>query len=416
MSNPLVLPASALQLLAAAPHRLLFFVGATNVLLAMGWWTAWLLGARWQVLDLPQVAVPAGWMHSIVMQYQVLPSFMFGFLLTVFPRWMNLPALTQRHYLPVGLGLFGGQALTLIALFSGWPLLKFGVLFTLVGWAIGTVILGNLVCREDGRTWHAVSCLCALLVGLLGLVLYALFLYGYGPGLMQTAIKLGGISLLLPIFFTVCHRMIPFFASSAIEGYRPVRPMWALVVFWALAIIHTTLELLHAYAWMWLADLPMTVLMSWLLWQWWPGSAAKKSSLRSMPALLLVLFVGFAWLPAAFLLYTLQSVWFAMTGVFLLGRGPAHALFIGFFSSLLVAMVTRVTQGHSGRLLVLGGVAGFAFIVVQIVAILRVLAEAMPDPMAWQAFAAIGWMVAFTPWVVRSLWIYLTPRIDGKPG
>ena len=28
--------------LAAAPHRLMFFVGAGNVLLAMAWWAAWL--------------------------------------------------------------------------------------------------------------------------------------------------------------------------------------------------------------------------------------------------------------------------------------------------------------------------------------------------------------------------------------
>ena len=53
--------------------------------------------------------VPAGWLHAIVMQYQVLPAFMFGFLLTVFPRWMSLPPLTRAHYVPVGVGLLGGQ-------------------------------------------------------------------------------------------------------------------------------------------------------------------------------------------------------------------------------------------------------------------------------------------------------------------
>ena len=164
----LVLPASALRLLAAAPHRLLFFVGAANILLAMGWWTAWLLGVRWQLLEVPQSAVPAGWMHSIVMQYQVLPSFMFGFLLTVFPRWMNLPSLTRRHYVPVGVGLFGGQALTLAAMIGGLPLLRIGALFTITGWSIGTLILANLVRLEAGRTWHAVSCVFALSFGLLG--------------------------------------------------------------------------------------------------------------------------------------------------------------------------------------------------------------------------------------------------------
>ena len=84
-----------IRLLAAAPHRLMFFIGACNVLMAILWWTLWLLDARFQWLGLAQPARPAGWMHAIVMQYQVLPPFMFGFLLTVFPKWMNLPALTR---------------------------------------------------------------------------------------------------------------------------------------------------------------------------------------------------------------------------------------------------------------------------------------------------------------------------------
>jgi uncharacterized protein involved in response to NO len=107
---------------------------------------------------------------------------------------------------------------------------------------------------------------------------------------------------------------------------------------------------------------------------------------------------------------------FSATSEFVLGRAPAHALFIGFFGSLLVAMVTRVTQGHSGRPLVLGGVAAFAFITLQLVAITRIVAELVPDSLAVQAVAAIGWLVAFAPWVLRSSWIYLTPRADGATG
>lgn len=99
----------SLRRLGDAPHRLLFFVGATNVLLAMAWWTAWLISANSSTPWMPQPRVPAGWLHAFVMQYQMLPSFMFGFLLTVFPRWMSLPELSRRHYLPVGIGLFGGN-------------------------------------------------------------------------------------------------------------------------------------------------------------------------------------------------------------------------------------------------------------------------------------------------------------------
>jgi len=116
-----------------------------------------------------------------------------------------------------------------------------------------------------------------------------------------------------------------------------------------------------------------------------------------MPALLRVLFFGFAWLPVAMLLYAGQSLWFAATGEFVLGRAPAHARFVGFFGSVLVAMVTRVTQGHSGRPLQPGRVAGFAFVAVQIVAVTRIAADLAPDAPLWQAVAAVGWMLAFTP-------------------
>ncbi|HMN46266.1 MAG TPA: NnrS family protein [Povalibacter sp.] len=408
---PLILnpPAAALRLLAAAPHRLMFFIGATNVLLAMTWWTLWLLDTRWHLFGLAQPAVPAGWLHAMLMQYQVLPSFMFGFLLTVFPRWMNLPALDRSRYIPVGIGMFGGQLLTLVGLFAGLPLLKAGAILTLLGWSIGTFLLARLVYQDRGRTWHAVSCLAALGFGLLGLVAWLGFLQSSDAKLLFLAVKVGSIAVLLPIFFTVCHRMIAFFASGVIAGYQPQRPMWALATFWPLALLHVWFELRHAYGWLWIADVPMTILTGWLLVRWWPRGA-------SMPGLLRVLFVGFAWLPIAFALYSAQSLWFATTGAFELGRGPAHALFIGYFSSLLVAMVTRVTQGHSGRPLVLGRVAAFAFVLVQLIAVSRVVAEIVPDSLAWHALAAVEWIIAFLPWVLRSTWIYLTPRADGREG
>ena len=403
------LPPSALRLLAAAPHRLLFFIGASNVLLAMGWWTFWLIAARWGVPRLPQPSMPAGWMHAIVMQYHVLPSFIFGFLLTVFPRWMNLPPLTPRHYVPVGLGLLGGQALTLLGLAGSMTLLEAGALLTIGGWLVGTLILGRQVYLDRGRTWHAVSCLSALAFGLLGLVFYCISLFRFDAQAMYAAIKLGATAMLLPLYFSVCHRMIPFFAGAVLPQYRLVRPLWVLVAVWLLALVHTWLELRHGYAWLWIVDAPLAAIFGGLLYAWRPPT-------RHVPPLLAVLFVGFAWLPVAFALYAGQSAWYQLTDVFVLGRAPAHALFVGFFGSLLVAMVTRVTQGHSGRPLVLGRVAGFAFVLVQLTAIMRIAAEALPDAPAWQALAGICWIVAFLPWVLRSGRIYLTPRVDGAKG
>ena len=394
--------------LAQAPHRLLFFVGAANVLLAMAWWATWLVDARWQLFGLRQPQPWAGWLHAFVMQYQVFPSFVFGFLLTVFPKWMALPDIPRARYLPVGIGVFGGHLLTIAGAFGWAPGIRIGFWLTLAGWLVAIATLGPLLWRERGTTWTARACFGALLLGLAGMVAWGLFLHGGDARMAFASIKLGTFGLLLPVYFSVAHRMFPFFAGNVVGGYVAWRPLWLLGAVRALCLAHLGLELAHAYAWLWLADLPLLALSCVALWKWWPPGP--------VPGILRVLFAGLAWLPAAIALYAFQSLAYASTSQFLLGRGPAHALFIGFFGSVLVAMVTRVTQGHSGRRLEMPAAAWFAFVAIQLVALARVFAEVLPDLWAWQAVAAIGWLVAFAPWVARIGRVTLAPRVDGKPG
>jgi uncharacterized protein involved in response to NO len=64
----------------------------------------------------------------------------------------------------------------------------------------------------------------------------------------------------------------------------------------------------------------------------------------------------------------------------------------------------------------MGAVPWTCFVLLQGVVVLRVWAECARDGYLWLVLAACGWLVAFLPWVVRSAWIYLTPRLDGKPG
>jgi uncharacterized protein involved in response to NO len=395
------------RFLANAPHRLLFFVGAANVLLAMLWWALWLANARWHGFAYPQPRVYAGWLHAVVMQYQVLAPFMFGFLLTVFPRWMGQGDIGRWHYVPVGIGILGGQLLTLAGALGPEHLLHLGALLTIAGWAAGLFHLLRWLWRDGGKTRHALSCACAMLFGFVGFLAYAAYLHVPDPRLVEVSIKFGTFGLLLPVYFTVAHRMFPFFAGNVVPGYRAWRPMWMLGAFWVLALAHLALELAHALRWTWLPDLGLCALSAAWLWRNWPRGPA--------PRLLRVLFLGYAWMPMAMALYAAQSL-LRLGGGDALGRAPAHALFVGFFGSLLVAMVTRVTQGHSGRPLVFGGVATFAFVAIQCVCVVRIVAELMPDQMAWQAAAASGWLLAFLPWVLRSARIYLTPRADGRPG
>ena len=98
------------------------------------------------------------------------------------------------------------------------------------------------------------------------------------------------------------------------------------------------------------------------------------------------------------------------------GRGAIHLLTIGLACSLIIAMVTRVTQGHSGRPLIMPGVAWLAFAAVQIAAALRLIAATNGEQASLLALSAAILAAGLVPWAARSVWIYLRPRRDGKPG
>jgi len=396
-------------LLASAPHRLLFLAGSIAVLLSMAWWAVELSWMRFGLPYWPQPSIPPGWAHAMLMQYGMFPLFMFGFLLTVFPRWLNQPALPRARYVPVAGGVFGGYVLATLGLLGLPWLLRLGFIVMLGGYLLGMLSLLTVYRASERRDDHARSCLLALGLGTAGLIAFLAYLFG-GPDACATlAIRLGTFGWLLPIFFTVVHRMLPFFSGNVLAGYRVRRPRWSLPLVWTLLLAHALLEWRGMPGWLWLVDVPLALVFGWHAWAWQPWKAMR-------PGVLAVLHLAFAWLPLAFVLYAVQDVIYASSGQFVLGRAPLHALGIGFFGSMLVAMVTRVTQGHSGRLLQMGAVAWLCFGLLQLVVLLRIRAELGGDMYLWLVIAAYGWLVAFLPWVLRSAWIWLTPRADGKPG
>ena len=234
-------------------------------------------------------------------------------------------------------------------------------------------------------------------------LLSAIAFLGGGPSeYLFYANRIGMGGCLLPVFLTVAHRMIPFFAGNVVEGYVRWRPDWLIVVLWALLLARQAGELLGMGLLAIVANDALAAVTGVMLWKWWPR--------RSAPGLLNVLIWGFAWAPAGFALAALDAATLA------LGRGPDHALMIGFSGSLLVAMVTRVTQGHSGRPLAMPIAAWLAFGAVQIAVVTRLWA-AFEVEWGTALLASVGVLcLGMLPWLLRNIGIYLSPRSDGKPG
>ena len=66
----------------------------------------------------------------------------------------------------------------------------------------------------------------------------------------------------------------------------------------------------------------------------------------------------------------------ASAGALTLGLAPLHALTAGYLGATLLAMVTRVAAGHSGRPLAADGLAWGLYWTLQTAAMLRVGAAA----------------------------------------
>ncbi len=176
--------------LAAAPHRLMFFAGASAILTSMLRWAAVLCGARFGFPHMPPAPVPPGWAHAILTQYGMLPLFVFGFLLTVFPRWTSQPALPRSRYVPVFAGMFGGYLVAHAGLLGHGGIFIAGLALMLAGWIAAMAALGGVLARGGGDA-HAGSCYAALALGACGLAAFVAFALGAPWQLAFVAIKLG---------------------------------------------------------------------------------------------------------------------------------------------------------------------------------------------------------------------------------
>lgn len=394
-------------LLLAAPHRLPFLTGSLGLGSTAAWWLSVLVQIHAGSTMAIAPAMPASLLHGPAMLFLGFTPFIFGFLLTVVPRWMGNSDLAWQHFGPVGVLLALGVTCAQIGLWSAQPLLLLGGLAILGGgWSLGLLFLAQLllVNRRDGKPpcWHAASALSALAVGLLALLCAIGFVITIDPRWLRWSNLLAINGFLLPVFLTVAHRMVPFFARMVVTDYQPWRPDWLLAAIWAMLGLRLLGEEFVQATTLALGSTGLALMTSVMAFKWWPRDPA--------PGLLNALLWGFLWAPAGFALSALDACGWA------LGRAPLHALLIGFAGSMLVALVTRVTQGHSGRPLAMFGLAWAAFAGIQLAAVMRIWAALRTEDSAILLLAAGAFLFGLAPWLVRNALVYSRPRIDGRSG
>lgn len=394
------------MIILAAPHRALFASGTMQALLAMAWWAhdlAVRYGGVSPWLTFETVLPPGGW-HAGWMIFGAFACFVFGFILTAGPRWLRRPDTPRSVYLPVAGAMAGGWLVADFGLLV--PLLApLGLLIALAGWARAAGYLFGLAAGARGDRLHIGFMALAQAAGGIGLLFFAAASAG-GPGwLASFAIFLGLWCYLLPVFMVVVHRMLPFFSQNVIPGFKAERPAWTLLAMVGGSVGHGLLAFLDLPAWTWLADLPAAVaaFRLTLLWRLRESFAA---------TILAVLHVAFAWVSLGFLLLGANSLLLMMDRP-TLALAPLHALTLGFISSMLIGMASRVTLGHSGRPIVGDRVLWGCFWAMQATTVARIAADFVP---VLNPLAAAAWLAVFAFWAFRYAPAWWRPRADGAPG
>lgn len=405
-----------------APHRIGFFLAFLVLVAASLWWVLVQIDRVSVTVVLPYAISPT-LVHAAAMALGFMPLFFAGFLFTAVPKWLRIEALDARLLLaPLSM-----QAL-------GWMLWLAGAQLHL-GWVLcGLALVWSGLARLAWLYWRMVwrsretDHLHASLVGwalVWGCVCLAGLLMALvvDEGQVGHAWVLSGLwGFVAVVFFTVAHRMIPFFTSDAMPFNNASHPMWALGLMLAVAVFEVVavwvevptpfvprprpgwrlargvLELSAGSVLLWLA-------VVWGLFQ----------SLRNR--LLAMLHIGFLWLGLSLVLGGASQLlgWLQDTPV--LSLGALHALTIGCMGSLMLTMVTRVSCGHSGRAIVADTTVWLLFWALQATALLRIAAAVQGS---WAVSlllpTALVWGTTMLTWSGRMLPWYGRVRPDGRPG
>ena len=125
-----------------------------------------------------------------------------------------------------------------------------------------------------------------------------------------------------------------------------------------------------------------------------------------------VLHLGYAWIPLGLLLkatFLLTGAGFAAFWV--------HALTAGALATMILAVMTRASLGHTGRPLVASRPVELAYALLAGAVLLRVFGAALGVEYASALVgAALLWCAAFGIFLAVYAPILLRPRVDGRPG
>jgi uncharacterized protein involved in response to NO len=197
--------------------------------------------------------------------------------------------------------------------------------------------------------------------------------------------------------------MLPFFTQAALPGHAPWRPARLLYGWLAGCVLLAAANLAGWQQLEVVLALLMAASLAYTSARW-----GLRASLQNR--LLAMLHFSFVWLVPALLLQAAAALGWPV------GAAPVHALGLGFAGTMLMAFVTRVSLGHSGRPLQADNGFVALYGLLHAVALLRVGLALAGSHAGWLAVTSLAWLAVLLAWALRVMPMYLQARQDGKAG
>ncbi len=372
--------------------------------LATGLWSIVAL-AIWIIMlgtgsSLPSRFDPLNW-HIHEMLFGFVMAAIAGFLLTAIPNWTRrLPISGRPLALLVGVWLLGRLICLISLLVPAWFAAAADLAFP--------VALACVAAREivAGRNWRNLPMVVP--VAVLGAANLLMHLETDG---FDMPVGLGwrlGLAAVVLLISVVAGRIVPSFTRNWLAKRGASNPPAA-----GNTVDQAALGVLHLGLLSWALDptfrpVGALLLLGAALHLWrmlrWHGVATMAEPL------LLILHIGYGWLVVGAAL-----LGFSTLGDTVPVSAAIHALTAGAVGTMIVAVMTRVTLGHTGRALTADRTTGLIYVFVGVAAVTRLLAAFAPDwSMALLVASACFWIAGFGLFVLHYGRFLLKGRPAGR--
>lgn len=330
-------------------------------------------------ISVPTIFPPRDW-HVHEMLYGYLPAVMTGFLLTAIPNWTGRLPIQGAPLLVLIVTWAAGRMAVAVSALTGWlPAALVDCAFLVM---IAAAAAREIVVGRNWRNLKIVTIVAVLAAGNVAFHLEVRF-----AGAAEYSVRLG-IAAAVTLLMLIAGRIIPSFTRNWLARENPGRLPAPFGRFDLAAIL---VGIAALSLWVCIPDTGATgatlavagVLQAARLARW-----AGERTTRER--LLLVLHVGYAFVPLGFLLGALAS--------FDLVRASAgiHAWMVGGVGTMTLAVMTRASLGHTGHELTASLATQVIYAAVLLAAVARIWAALEPrwsEPLLQTA--AFAWAVAF---------------------